>query len=71
MVSYSIVVCDLQNHHKASVHNQDVPHIAFDYHTQCKGGNLKNVEKLKQRLIKSLVDFGYFHSREYGVDVIK
>ena len=51
----------LQNHHKASVHVQDVPHILFDYHSECRGGNTRNLIKLRDQLKKQLTSFGYFH----------
>ncbi|KAL5007601.1 hypothetical protein ScPMuIL_016407 [Solemya velum] len=51
-----------QNHHKASAHQLDVPHIAFDYHAECRGGNYKHLEKLKNRVAKDLTEFKYFYS---------
>ena len=51
-----------QNHHKASAHQQDVPFIHFDYHSEIKGTNLKNLERLKARIIKQIKEFDFFYS---------
>ncbi|XP_052229766.1 synaptojanin-1-like [Dreissena polymorpha] len=55
------------NHHKASRFALDIPLIAFDYHTECKGGNLKNLEKLRTILQKYYDKFEFFCSE--GGDV--
>ena len=52
----------LQNHHKASVYALDIPLLHFDYHSECRGGNYKNLEKLKSSLMKYLNNFEFFHS---------
>ena len=70
-MNYKTDVIFHKNHHKASSHADDVPHIAFDYHNECRGGNVKNLEKLKRKLLKPLVDFGIFHSCNYGEEIIK
>ncbi|XP_064600325.1 synaptojanin-1-like [Liolophura sinensis] len=49
-----------QNHHKASAHSLTVPNMVFDYHTECRGGNQKNLLKLKQKLMKYIDSFGFF-----------
>ncbi|XP_053385173.1 synaptojanin-1-like [Mercenaria mercenaria] len=49
-------------HHKASRFALDIPLIMFDYHYECRGGNLKNLEKLRQQLAKYIDKFEYFHS---------
>ncbi|CAL1535444.1 unnamed protein product, partial [Lymnaea stagnalis] len=48
------------NHHTASSHQHDVPFYHFDYHAEVKGSNLKNLEKLKARIIKHLHHFDFF-----------
>ncbi|XP_055900212.1 synaptojanin-1-like isoform X1 [Biomphalaria glabrata] len=48
------------NHHSASAHSQDIPYYHFDYHSEVKGSNLKNLEKLKSRIIKHLHQFEFF-----------
>ncbi|XP_059179019.1 synaptojanin-1-like [Physella acuta] len=48
------------NHHTASSHHQDVPFYHFDYHSEIKGSNLKNLEKLKTRIMKHLQHFDFF-----------
>ncbi|WAR02154.1 SYNJ1-like protein, partial [Mya arenaria] len=50
------------NHHKASRFAHDIPLISFDYHTECRGGNLKNLEKLRAILQKYYDKFEYFYS---------
>ncbi|CAE1261864.1 SYNJ [Acanthosepion pharaonis] len=50
-----------QNHHNSSCH-KDIPHIAFDYHAECRGGNLRNLAKLKKITIDYLNSFNFFHS---------
>ncbi|KAJ8299183.1 hypothetical protein KUTeg_023243 [Tegillarca granosa] len=54
-----------ESHHKASVHRQDTPLINFDYHTECRGGNLKNLERLKQHVIKYLDNFDFFYCEAF------
>lgn len=51
-----------QAHHKAS-DNNDVPHILFDYHQECRGGVTKNLSKLKAKLDKYLKTFSLFYSK--------
>ncbi|ESP04692.1 hypothetical protein LOTGIDRAFT_135750 [Lottia gigantea] len=51
-----------QNHHKASSHHDIVPFIHFDYHAEIKGSNLKNLDKLKTKLLKKLQEFDFFAS---------
>nr|XP_022328766.1 synaptojanin-1-like isoform X2 [Crassostrea virginica] len=48
-------------HHQASTFHQRIPLINFDYHTECRSGP-KNLDRLKQKVLKQLVDFGYFFS---------
>ncbi|KAK3594082.1 hypothetical protein CHS0354_040850 [Potamilus streckersoni] len=50
------------NHHKASIYAQDMPLVQFDYHSECRGGNLKNLEKLKSKLLKYIESFDFFYS---------
>ncbi|KAL3841607.1 hypothetical protein ACJMK2_019724 [Sinanodonta woodiana] len=50
------------NHHKASIYAQDMPFVQFDYHSECRGGNLKNLEKLKSKLLKYIESFDFFYS---------
>jgi hypothetical protein len=51
----------LQAHHKASVHASDVPHVLFDYHQECRGGNTKNLSKLKAKVEKYMKLFSLFY----------
>lgn len=50
-----------QTHHNMSKH-QDVPHILFDYHQECRGGNVKNLAKLKAKVDTYLESFGLFYA---------
>ncbi|KAL8579225.1 hypothetical protein ACOMHN_010809 [Nucella lapillus] len=50
------------NHHKASVHQQDIPFIHFDYHSEIKGSNLRNLDRLKAKVVKFIHDFDFFYA---------
>ncbi|XP_015607429.1 synaptojanin-1 [Cephus cinctus] len=50
-----------QTHHNLSQH-KDVPHILFDYHQECRGGNTKNLSKLKAKVEKYLESFSLFYA---------
>ncbi|GAB1864194.1 phosphoinositide 5-phosphatase [Camponotus japonicus] len=50
-----------QTHHNMSEH-KDVPHIIFDYHQECRGGNMKNLSKLKAKVEKYLESFSMFYA---------
>lgn len=50
-----------QSHHGMSQH-KDVPHILFDYHQECRGGNTKNLSKLKAKIEKYLDSFSLFYA---------
>lgn len=50
---------EFQKHHELSVH-QDVAHIVFDYHQECRG-NQSNLSKLKERLEKSCGNYGLYY----------
>lgn len=51
-----------QNHHRKTQHHEDVPHIVFDYHQECRGGNLKNLSKLKAKVDVCLKAYSFFFS---------
>lgn len=53
---------EFQRHHKESVHANDVPHIVFDYHQECRGGNMAALSKLKGRLDTCCSHFDVFHA---------
>ncbi|CAG2054275.1 unnamed protein product [Timema podura] len=53
-----------QAHHKSSPHANDVAHIIFDYHQECRGGNTKNLAKLKSKIDKYLDSFSVFFAKE-------
>ncbi|XP_046576980.1 LOW QUALITY PROTEIN: synaptojanin-1-like, partial [Haliotis rubra] len=55
-----------QNHHKASAHSQDTPYYEFDYHSEVRG-NLKNLEKLKSKIIKHVHNFEFFYFEKSGI----
>lgn len=50
-----------QTHHNMLEH-KDVPHILFDYHQECRGGNMKNLSKLKAKVEKYLESFSLFYA---------
>lgn len=52
---------DFQRHHEMSVH-KDVPHIVFDYHQECRGGNFGALAKLKERIISCGINYGLFYA---------
>ncbi|XP_037946107.1 synaptojanin-1-like [Teleopsis dalmanni] len=52
---------EFQRHHGMSAH-KDVPHIIFDYHQECRGGNFSALSKLKERLNASGVNYGIFYA---------
>ncbi|XP_068082117.1 synaptojanin-1 [Anabrus simplex] len=52
-----------QAHHKSSCYAKDVPHIVFDYHQECRGGNTKNLSKLKGKVEKYLKSFSVFYAK--------
>jgi synaptojanin len=59
---------EFQKHHEMSVHKQDVPHIVFDYHQECRG-NQANLSKLKDRMDKLCGSYGMFYAT--GDEVIQ
>lgn len=52
---------EFQRHHQQSEHANDVPHIVFDYHQECRGGNTAALSKLKARLDTCCSQFDVFH----------
>lgn len=52
---------EFQRHHKESVHANDVPHIVFDYHQECRGGNTSALSKLKAKLDACCSYFDVYH----------
>ncbi|KAK3104004.1 hypothetical protein FSP39_023595 [Pinctada imbricata] len=50
------------SHHKASKFHHSMPLINFDYHSECRGGSTKNLEKLRSRFYKQLESFDIFYS---------
>ncbi|RZB41639.1 Syja N, DUF1866, and/or Exo endo phos domain containing protein [Asbolus verrucosus] len=52
---------EFQKHHKESCHS-DIPHVVFDYHQECRGGNQTNLQKLKAKVDQQLQEFSYYHA---------
>ncbi|KAH8283509.1 hypothetical protein KR018_004594 [Drosophila ironensis] len=52
---------EFQRHHGMSAH-KDVPHVVFDYHQECRGGNVLALAKLKERIVACGANYGVFHS---------
>ncbi|PSN48304.1 Synaptojanin-1 [Blattella germanica] len=42
----------------------NVPHIIFDYHQECRGGNTKNLSKLKAKVEKYMASFSLFYAKD-------
>ncbi|XP_018331196.1 synaptojanin-1 [Agrilus planipennis] len=57
---------EFQKHHKESAH-ADTPHIVFDYHQECRGGNQTNLAKLKARVEQKMQEFGFYHAQGRNV----
>jgi synaptojanin len=57
---------EFQRHHKESGH-LDVPHIVYDYHQECRGGNTSALSKLKNRIDQLCPNFGLFYAFEDNV----
>ncbi|XP_017781797.1 PREDICTED: synaptojanin-1-like [Nicrophorus vespilloides] len=53
---------EYQKHHQESVHKDDVAHIAFDYHQECRGGNQANLVKLKMKINQQIDEFNLYHA---------
>ena len=45
---------------QASIHAQDVPLIYFDYHSECRGGKVERIEKLKPKLEDVIQQHNFF-----------
>uniref|UniRef100_A0A182J0G8 phosphoinositide 5-phosphatase n=1 Tax=Anopheles atroparvus TaxID=41427 RepID=A0A182J0G8_ANOAO len=52
---------EFQRHHRESEHT-DVPHLVFDYHQECRGGNTTALAKLRQRIDATCGDLGIFYA---------
>ncbi|XP_005187417.2 synaptojanin-1 [Musca domestica] len=52
---------EFQRHHGMSAH-KDVPHIIFDYHQECRGGNFAALSKLKERITACGINYGIFYA---------
>ena len=52
---------EFQRHHKESCHS-DIPHVVFDYHQECRGGNQTNLQKLKTKVDQQIQEFSYYHA---------
>lgn len=50
-----------QKQHSASAYS-GIPHVVFDYHLECRGGNTKNLSKLKENVDAFLNEFGFFYA---------
>ncbi|KAG8227890.1 hypothetical protein J437_LFUL008204 [Ladona fulva] len=58
-----------QTQHNTSTHGKDIPHILFDYHQECRGGNPRNLIKLKKRVAPYINSYSLFHCR--GTDILR
>lgn len=57
---------EFQKHHKESQHT-DVPHIVFDYHQECRGGNQVNLQKLQSKIDYHMQEFAFYHANGNAV----
>ncbi|XP_066592854.1 synaptojanin-1 isoform X2 [Prorops nasuta] len=55
-----------QTHHNLSQHT-DIPHILFDYHQECRGGNMKNLSKLRTKVEKYFDSFSLFYAKANNI----
>lgn len=62
----AILSQEFQKLHKESEHN-DIGHIVYDYHQECRGGNQSHLSKLKAKLESCLNDFSFYHSNESNI----
>ncbi|XP_055376290.1 synaptojanin-1 [Condylostylus longicornis] len=51
---------EFQKHHNESKYIE-VPHIIFDYHQECRGGNTAALSKLKAKIEECQAYYGLFH----------
>lgn len=58
---------EFQKHHQESIYRDDVPHIVFDYHLECRGGSTNNLNKLKMKIEPSLQEFAFYHADRSNV----
>ncbi|XP_059090202.1 synaptojanin-1-like isoform X2 [Tigriopus californicus] len=49
-----------QTHQKLCEQHLDVPHILFDYHAEVKGGSIKNLSRLHEKVQQCVNKFGFF-----------
>uniref|UniRef100_A0ABD2WZA8 phosphoinositide 5-phosphatase n=2 Tax=Trichogramma kaykai TaxID=54128 RepID=A0ABD2WZA8_9HYME len=56
------LLSQLYQSHQASSRHHDIPHIIFDYHQECRGGNTKSLQKLKEKIESYLQDYSFFHA---------
>ncbi|XP_067943506.1 synaptojanin-1-like [Watersipora subatra] len=50
-----------KNHLHASMVCRGIPYYHFDYHSECRGGNSKNLSKLLTKMENDMDSFGIFH----------
>lgn len=55
------------DHHMESNSRHDIPFVIFDYHAECRGGNTKNLKKLKDEIDSYIGTFGVFLSNDSNV----
>ncbi|CAB3386484.1 Hypothetical predicted protein [Cloeon dipterum] len=60
-----------QAHHRACGEHREVPHLIFDYHQECKGGNTKNLSRLMNKMRWHFDAFGIFCARADQVHSIQ
>lgn len=57
----------LQKHHSESKFQPTVPHIVFDYHQECRGGNIGALSKLGARIAQFSKDISIYYVNDNNI----
>ncbi|XP_035233587.1 synaptojanin-1-like [Stegodyphus dumicola] len=55
------------SHHKVSRYCKSIPYIAFDYHSECRGGKVENLSNLQRKIAPQLKSFGFYLKDVNGI----
>lgn len=56
-----------QKHHSESKFQSTVPHIVFDYHQECRGGNIGALSKLGARIAQFAKDISIYYVNDKNI----
>nr|XP_018906096.1 PREDICTED: synaptojanin-1 isoform X1 [Bemisia tabaci] len=56
-----------QESHNSSPFLDEIPHVVFDYHQECRSGNQTNLSKLKAKVEKFIEMHSFFYSKGFSV----